>query len=90
MVSSALFNDVGHMTVYSVAVYNRDLFDYPLAHANVYDGIMRAKERGQKSFYLGQIPPYGSVDEKEFNIGKFKKGFCDELTSYIEWNISVE
>lgn len=90
LISSALFNDVGDMTVYSVAVYNRDLFDYPLAHANVYEGIMRAKERGQKLFYLGQIPAYGSVEEKEFNIGKFKKGFCDRLKSYIEWHIKVE
>ena len=89
LVSSALFNDIGDMTVYSVAVYNRDLFDYPLAHANVYEGIMRAKARGQKIFYLGQIPPYGSVEEKEFNIGKFKKGFCEGLKTYIEWHINL-
>ncbi len=87
LVSSALFNDVGAVTQYSVAVYNRDLFDYPLAHANLYEGMLRAKKRGQKTFYLGQIPAFGTVSEKEFNIGKFKKGFCENIKSYIEWEI---
>lgn len=89
MVSSALFIDHGPETIYAVAVYDRSLFDKPLAHGNVYTGLMRAKERGQEKFFLGDIPSHGSVSDKEYNIGKFKKGFCSALTISIDWKIPV-
>ncbi len=89
LVSSALFTDFGYTTSYAVAVYNRDLFDKPLAHANVYEGMIQAKKREQKVFNLGVIPTYDPAREKEYNIGKFKKGFCRNLLAFIEWNIKV-
>ncbi|MGH1403783.1 MAG: hypothetical protein ACRBDL_06025 [Alphaproteobacteria bacterium] len=89
LVSSALFTDYGSVTSYAVAVYDRSLFEKPLAHANVYEGILCAKGRGQMIFNLGVIPPYNPDHEKEYNIGKFKKGFCRTLSSFIEWNIPV-
>ena len=89
LVSSALFCDSGTQTSYAVAVYDREKFDHPLAHANVYEGLIRAKRRGQKEFYLGQIPTFGTVSDKEFNIGKFKKGFCDSLRQYTEWRTPI-
>ena len=89
LVSSALFTDYGTTTSYAVAVYNRELFDKPLAHANVYEGMLRAKDRGQSLFNLGIIPPYSAEKEKEYNIGKFKKGFCRELSPFIEWAIPI-
>lgn len=89
MVSSALFTDHGDVTMYAVAVYKRDLFEMPLAHYNVYSGIMRAKERGQRLFSLGRIFTRDAVSDKEFNIGKFKKGFCSDLQTFIEWNVPV-
>ena len=48
LVSSALFNDMACQTIYAVAVYDRELQGIPLAHANVYEGILRAKSRGQR------------------------------------------
>jgi|TARA_R110002126_G_scaffold291807_1_gene459766 hypothetical protein len=89
LVSAALFTDYGTTTSYAVAVYNRDLFDKPLAHANVYEGMTRAKARGQNIFNLGIITPYDKDKEKEYNIGKFKKGFCRELSPFIEWSIPI-
>lgn len=89
LVSSALFTDYGLMTSYAVAVYNRSLFDRPLAHANVYEGMLRAKKRGQKCFNLGIVPSYHPEREKEYNIGKFKKGFCRRLLSFVEWHVDI-
>ncbi len=89
LVSSALFTDYGQTTSYAVAVYNRDLFDKPLAHANVYKGMLRAKSRGQKNFNLGVMPVEGEATEKEMNIGKFKKGFVPSLTPFYEWTIPI-
>ena len=89
LVSSALFTDYGQSTSYAVAVYNRDLFDKPLAHANVYLGMHDAKKREQKIFNLGIIPAYNKNIEKEYNIGKFKKGFCNNLFCFVEWVLTV-
>lgn len=89
LVSSALFTDFGPDTHYAVAVYDRDLFDRPLAHANVFQGIHNAKARGQRRFCLGEIPPKGSVDDKAYNIGVFKKGFVDTLTQSLQWSMPI-
>jgi len=89
LVSSALFTDYGPTTSYAVAVYDRDLFDKPLAHANVYEGLLRAKKRGKTIFNLGVMPQEGEATEKEINIGKFKKGFVSALTKFTEWNIPL-
>lgn len=89
LVSSGLFNDYGLTTSYAVGVYNRDLFDKPLAHANVYQGLIRAKDRGQTRFNLGIVPSYSAEQEKEYNIGKFKKGFSKGLSYFIEWSIPI-
>lgn len=90
LVSSALFTDFGKTTSYAVAVYDRELFGQrSLAHANVYEGILRAKDRGQTSFVLGHIPPRGTASDKEYSIGVFKKGFCDQPLSSLEWCIPV-
>jgi hypothetical protein len=89
LVSSALFTDLGDTTSYAVAVYNRDLFDLPLAHANVFEGIIRAKRRGKKFFNLGVFPKPDEATEKELNIAKFKKGFTDNLQTIREWDMPV-
>lgn len=90
LVSSALFTDFGDVTSYAVAVYDRELFaNRSLAHANVYEGVIRAKQRQKSRFLLGNVPPWGTVSDKEYTIGTFKKGFCDRLGTYIEWTIPV-
>lgn len=88
LVSASLFTDYADVTTYAVAVYNRDLFDLPLAHALVYDGIFRAKDRGQKRFFLGPLPPENRASEKEISIARFKKGFCDRPRLSLQWTIT--
>lgn len=90
LVSSALYLDHGPMTFYGVAVYDRDLFDYPLAHANVYDGMLRAKARGKRIFSFGSVRPHRPNEEKVYNIGKFKKGFCNDLFPFIKWTLPIK
>ena len=50
---------------------------------------MRAKDRGQSTFSMGVIHQKNTVSDKEYNIGHFKKGFCDKLSCFVEWTISV-
>jgi hypothetical protein len=89
LVSAALYTDFGSTTTYAVAVFERSKFDKPLGHMNVFQGILRAKHRGQKIFNVGLIPSYHPDHEKEYNIGQFKKGFCQIPTQFIEWHIFI-
>jgi hypothetical protein len=88
LVSCSLFTDYADTTTYAVAVYNRDLFDKPLAHGLVYESIFRAKKRNKKTFYLGLLPHASEVSAKEFSISQFKKGFCDRPSHCIEWSVN--
>lgn len=88
MVSAALFCDYADITIYASAAYNRDLFEKPLAHVVVYDAIYRAKKRGQKKFFLGVLSDTKGVTQKEASISKFKKGFCDRPSCFVEWVIN--
>ena len=90
LVSSALFVDYVFKTIYAVGVYERSLFDISLAHPTVHQGILSAKERGQKIFSFNGIEPYQNDQEKLYNIGKFKKGFSKEMMPYIEWNLNLK
>jgi len=89
LVSSSFCSDHGDITYYGSAVYDRDLFHKPLGHASVYKSMMHAKDRGQSFFSMGVICQKNTISDKEYNIGKFKKGFCDKLSSFIEWDITV-
>jgi hypothetical protein len=89
MVAGALFLDTGATTTYGVGVYNRDLFDKPLSHAPIFAGMLRARERGQKIFMVGDIPAAQSADDKGFSIGWFKGGFSEDLIAGLEWTYDV-
>jgi len=60
-----------------------------LGHARVYKSMMHAKDRGQSSFSMGVIYQKNTISDKEYNIGHFKKGFCDILLFFIEFDITV-
>ena len=90
LVSSTFCSDFGDTTFYGAAVYDRDLFQIPLAHASVYKSMMRAKRRGKSLFNMGIICQKNTVSDKEYNIGNFKKGFCNKLSCFIEWHITVD
>lgn len=89
VVAGALMLDTGQITTYGVGVYDRQLFDKPLSHAPIFAGVLRAKERGQTMFMVGDIPPAKSADDKGFSIGWFKGGFSEELISAVEWSYQV-
>lgn len=89
LVSGSLMLDTGVTTTYGVGVYERSLFDKPLAHAPLYSAMLRAKERGQRCFVIGDVPPAKSHHDKEFTIGQFKSGFTADLHVDIEWSLAV-
>ncbi len=87
LVAALLLFDLGSTTVYASAVYDRTLFDKPLAHAGLFASILRAKARGQSCFLLGDVPPAGSASDKEVSIGFFKAGFTDQMEIAIDWDM---
>ncbi len=89
LVSGSLFIDYADTTIYGVGVYDRDFFPLPLAHVCVHEGMISAKARGQKKFELGEIPAFGTVSTKEYDIGRFKKGFTSSLHSQIVWSVPM-
>lgn len=68
--------------VYSVGVYDRELFDKPLGHVVQYRAIEEMKKRGIRWYKIG-CRPYPSDQpsnaEKEIRIGEFKQGFSSHL-----------
>lgn len=89
LVSGSLFLDTGTTTTYGVGVYERSLFDKPLAHAPLFTGMLRAKARGQHRFVIGDVPVAKAPDDKEFSIGQFKSGFTGNLNAAIEWTFTA-
>ena len=86
LVLSCIFYNWGLATVYATAIYERTLFDKPLAHAALFDAILRAKARGQRRFLLGEVPPVGTASDKETSIGFFKAGFTDRIEAGLDWD----
>lgn len=90
LVGASLFLDTGGTTAYGVGVYERSLFEKPLSHAPIFMGMLRAKERGQQRFVIGDVPPAKSPQDKEFSIGWFKSGFTEHLTLGLDWTYKLE
>ncbi|MGL5813381.1 MAG: hypothetical protein ACRCYW_08655 [Aeromonas sp.] len=98
LVGMSLFAASGERAYYSVGVYDRDLFNYPLSHYPIWRGILHAKNLGCKTFCMGESFYSGVLDslgripsEKECNISYFKRGFGGGIYSFIRFlgNISV-
>jgi hypothetical protein len=89
LVGASLFLDTGATTTYGVGVYERSLFDKPLAHAPLFTGMLRAKARGQRRFVLGDVPAASAADDKAFSIGQFKSGLTGNLLAAIEWTVAA-
>ena len=89
LVAGLLLFGWGGTSVYASAVYERALFDKPLAHAGLFAAILRAQARGQQHFLLGEIPPAGTASDKEVSIGFFKAGFTDRAGYSIEWELDL-
>ena len=85
LVAGTMSIDGSEVTYYASGVYDRERFDQPLAHFPLYNAIFRSRERGMRHFDLGELPAKGSVDDKEFNIGYFKRGFATSIEMHLAW-----
>jgi Acetyltransferase (GNAT) domain len=89
LIAGSMFIDGTETSIYASAVYDRAQFDKPLAHYPVWLGIERAHERGMKTLELGAVPPQGTVPDKEYQIGYFKRGFATHTEVQLEWRWPV-
>ena len=87
LVAGSMVVDGDHTALYFSAVYDRDRFDKPMAHWPLFDAMVRAKARGRRYFDLGEFFAQGTADEKEYNIGFFKKGFTSRHVTEVVWRI---
>lgn len=82
MVGAGFFNFTSDEAVYSVAAYDRELFDKPLGHVVQYRAIDEMKKRGIRWYKIG-VRPYPSDKPepapKEVSIGRFKEGFASHV-----------
>lgn len=85
LVSGTLSVDGDDVSYYATGVYDRDKFNHPISHAPLWRSIVAAKERGRKTYNLGEVYPEGSGTSKERSIGVFKKGFTDTLAVSRVW-----
>ena len=88
LVSGTLSVDGDDVSYYATGVYDRERFHLPIAHAPVWRSILAAKDRGRKTYCLGDIYPNGAGTAKECSIGRFKKGFTDTLAVSRVWRWS--
>ncbi len=77
MVGAGFFYMTRDEAVYSVAAYNRALFDKPLGHVVQYRALEEMKAKGLRWYKIGPVV-YKSDNptEKELSIAHFKKGFA--------------
>jgi hypothetical protein len=87
-VAGSMFIDGAETSIYASGVYDRAQFDKPLGHYPIWLGIERAQARGMKSLELGEVPLQGTVSEKEYQIGYFKRGFATHIQDNIVWRWS--
>jgi hypothetical protein len=88
LVASSMFIDGTEISIYASGVYDRTQFDKPLAHYPVWLGIERAQMRGMKWVDLGEVPPHGTVPDKEYQIGYFKRGFATNIKDTLVWRLA--
>jgi Acetyltransferase (GNAT) domain len=85
LVAGSMFLDGTEISTYASAAYDRARFDKPLAHYPLWLGIERAHARGMKTLDLGPAPHQGTVPEKEYQIGYFKRGFATHFVEQTIW-----
>lgn len=90
LVAGSMFIDGTETSIYASGVYDRTHFDKPLAHYAVWLGIEHAHERGMKMLELGLVPPQGTVPDKEYQIGYFKRGFATHIVEHTVWHWSSQ
>lgn len=79
MVGGGLFSVTPTEGVYSVAAYDRNLFDKPLGHVVQYRAIEELQKLNLRWYRLGNLSTIHddpAPTDKEINISKFKQGFA--------------
>lgn len=90
LVSGAMIIDGFEISIYASGVYDRTKFDRPLAHWPMYDGILRARQRGRKIFEIGAVDKASNPSQKETQIAQFKRGFASHLVPELSWTVPVK
>jgi spore coat polysaccharide biosynthesis protein SpsF (cytidylyltransferase family) len=85
LVAGSLFIDGSEICIYASGVYDRAMFDKPLSHYPVWLAIERAHTRGMKTLELGVVHNKGTVSDKEYQIGYFKRGFATHIEEFTVW-----
>jgi FemAB family protein len=89
LIGAALFGITEDEMEYSVAAYERSLFDFPVSHGILFKAIEFGKSKNLKYLKLGTRlfeSNYPSIKEK--NISNFKKHFSSEF--HITLSLMVE
>jgi len=86
LVAGTLVIDGTALAYYASGVYDRNRFDLPLGHWLLWLAMQHAMQRGLRVFELGDLPLPGTVSEKEFSIGYFKRGFATSIETSITWS----
>lgn len=87
LVAATITTYSGVTATYASGVYERSLFDKPLAHWPLFLAILRARQVGMRFFDIGEIPQASRVTPKEHSIGYFKRGFTSRLCQHTLWRI---
>ncbi|HEV3045269.1 MAG TPA: FemAB family protein [Roseiarcus sp.] len=86
MVGGGFFQLTDWEALYSVAAYDRDLFDKPLGHVVQARAIEEFKQRGVRWYRLGALKfpeDHDKPSAKDLTIGMFKQGFASHLFAKI-------
>ncbi len=89
LVAGTMTADGLQRSIYASGAYDRTQFDKPLAHFPLYDAMLRSRERGLDYYELGDLPSKGTVSDKEYNIGFFKRGFATSVQMHLVWTWNV-
>lgn len=92
LIGASFFQVCNLHGMYSVAAYNRSLFDQPIAHVSQWYAIRHMKALGVRWYYIGRI--FYPCDRenptaKELSISRFKEGFATDLFERIQFNYKV-
>jgi len=85
LVAGTMVFDARGSAHYVSGVYDRERFDKPMAHWPLWIAMLRAHERGQTLFELGEVPAEGTASAKDVSIGYFKRGFATEIATALVW-----
>jgi FemAB family protein len=92
LIGASLFPYTEDMALYAIGIYDRKLFDQPIAHALMMEAIRFFHERGQKYLWVGlrhyKNDSWLKPDEKLQSISHFKEGFATHQSLHIHQRIN--